>query len=91
VRAQRSHAPESARRVCIYAEIDMANRKTPSIGVLFAWLLVDEFLRRGPNDMSFLTVLAALGAVLLTDASAVAPVFSGIFMEKMVGLRGIDC
>lgn len=41
--------------------------------------------------MSFLTVLAALGAVLLTDASAVAPVFSGIFMEKMVGLRGIDC
>ncbi|AZG12413.1 GntP family permease [Cupriavidus pauculus] len=29
--------------------------------------------------------LAALGAVLLTDPSAVAPVFSGIFMEKMVG------
>ncbi|GCB06770.1 GntP family permease [Ralstonia sp. SET104] len=29
--------------------------------------------------------LAALGAVLLTDSSAVAPVFSGIFMEKMVG------
>lgn len=29
--------------------------------------------------------LAALGAVLLTDPSAVAPVFAGIFMEKMVG------
>ena len=29
--------------------------------------------------------LAALGAVLLTDPSAVAPVFTGIFMEKMVG------
>lgn len=29
--------------------------------------------------------LAGLGAVLLTDPSAVAPVFSGIFMEKMVG------
>jgi len=28
--------------------------------------------------------LAAMGAVLLTDPSAVAPVFSGIFMEKMV-------
>lgn len=28
--------------------------------------------------------LAALGAVLLTDPAAVAPVFSGIFMEKMV-------
>ncbi len=29
--------------------------------------------------------IAALGAVLLTDPSAVAPVFSGLFMEKMVG------
>ncbi|ABF07433.1 H+/gluconate symporter-like permease [Cupriavidus metallidurans] len=29
--------------------------------------------------------IAALGAVLLTDPSAVAPVFTGIFMEKMVG------
>ncbi len=29
--------------------------------------------------------IAALGAVLLTEPSAVAPVFSGIFMEKMVG------
>ncbi|WP_296000179.1 GntP family permease [Rugamonas sp.] len=29
--------------------------------------------------------IAALGAVLLTDPGAVAPVFSGIFMEKMVG------
>jgi H+/gluconate symporter-like permease len=29
--------------------------------------------------------LAALGAVLLTEPAAVAPVFSGIFMEKMVG------
>ncbi|HLD67680.1 MAG TPA: GntP family permease [Pseudomonas sp.] len=29
--------------------------------------------------------LAALGAVLLTDPSAVAPAFTGVFMEKMVG------
>jgi H+/gluconate symporter-like permease len=29
--------------------------------------------------------IAALGAVLLTDPSAVAPAFSGVFMEKMVG------
>jgi H+/gluconate symporter-like permease len=29
--------------------------------------------------------IAALGAVLLTDPTAVAPVFSGIFMDKMVG------
>jgi H+/gluconate symporter-like permease len=29
--------------------------------------------------------VAAMGAVLLTDPSAVAPLFSGLFMEKMVG------
>ena len=29
--------------------------------------------------------LAAMGAVLLTDPSAVAPAFSGVFMDKMVG------
>ena len=29
--------------------------------------------------------IAAMGAVLLTDPSAVAPAFTGIFMEKMVG------
>jgi H+/gluconate symporter-like permease len=29
--------------------------------------------------------IAAMGAVLLTDYSAVAPVFTGLFMDKMVG------
>jgi len=29
--------------------------------------------------------IAAMAAVLLTDATAVAPMFSGVFMEKMVG------
>jgi H+/gluconate symporter-like permease len=29
--------------------------------------------------------IAAMGAVLLTDHSAVAPVFTGLFMDKMVG------
>lgn len=29
--------------------------------------------------------IAALGAVLLTDPSAVAPAFTGVFMEKMIG------
>ena len=29
--------------------------------------------------------IAALGAVLLTDPGAVAPTFTGLFMEKMVG------
>ena len=35
--------------------------------------------------MAFLIVLAALGAVLLTEPSLVAPMFTGLFMEKMVG------
>ena len=29
--------------------------------------------------------IAALGAVLLTDPSAVPPIFTGLFMDKMVG------
>ncbi|USX21639.1 GntP family permease [Oxalobacteraceae bacterium OTU3REALA1] len=39
---------------------------------------------RGYSVILFAPV-AALGAVLLTDPGAVAPVFSGIFMDKMVG------
>ena len=39
---------------------------------------------RGYSVILFAPV-AALGAVLLTEPGAVAPVFSGIFMEKMVG------
>ena len=39
---------------------------------------------RGYSVILFAPV-AALGAVLLTDPGAVAPVFSGIFMEKLVG------
>ncbi|MBE7157708.1 MAG: GntP family permease, partial [Rhodospirillales bacterium] len=39
---------------------------------------------RGYSVILFAPV-AALGAVLLTDPAAVAPAFSGVFMEKMVG------
>ncbi|MFC0666850.1 GntP family permease [Azotobacter chroococcum] len=39
---------------------------------------------RGYSVILFAPV-AALGAVLLTDPGAVAPAFSGVFMEKMVG------
>lgn len=39
---------------------------------------------RGYSVILFAPV-AALGAVLLTEPAAVAPVFSGIFMDKMVG------
>ena len=39
---------------------------------------------RGYSVILFAPV-AALGAVLLTDPSLVAPMFSSVFMEKMVG------
>src|SRR6201993_2210164 len=39
---------------------------------------------RGFSVILFAPV-AALGAVLLTDPSAVAPIFTGLFMDKMVG------
>src|SRR5512132_488909 len=39
---------------------------------------------RGYSVILFAPV-AALGAVLLTDPSLVPPMFSGVFMEKMVG------
>ncbi|WP_430913385.1 GntP family permease [Methylobacterium sp. sgz302541] len=39
---------------------------------------------RGYSVILFAPV-AALGAVLVTDPGAVAPIFSGLFMEKMVG------
>ena len=39
---------------------------------------------RGYSVILFAPV-AAMGAVLLTDPSLVPPLFSGVFMEKMVG------
>jgi H+/gluconate symporter-like permease len=39
---------------------------------------------RGASVILFAPV-AALGAVLLTDPALVAPMFTGLFMEKMAG------
>ena len=39
---------------------------------------------RGHSVILFAPI-AAMGAVLLTDPSAVAPVFTGLFMERMAG------
>jgi len=62
-----------------------------SMEVLVSFLIVLAALAflmfaayRGYSVILFAPV-AALGAVLLTDPAQVAPVFSGIFMEKMVG------
>ncbi|MES2349756.1 MAG: GntP family permease [Pseudomonadota bacterium] len=52
--------------------------------VLAALIFLMLAAYRGYSVILFAPV-AALGAVLLTDPGAVAPVFSGIFMDKMVG------
>ncbi|GGC89766.1 GntP family permease [Undibacterium terreum] len=54
------------------------------IVVLAALVFLMLAAYRGYSVILFAPI-AALGAVLFTDPAAVAPVFSGIFMEKMVG------
>src|SRR5471030_3423408 len=54
------------------------------IVVLAALVFLMLAAYRGYSVILFAPI-AALGAVLLTNPGAVAPVFSGIFMEKMVG------
>jgi H+/gluconate symporter-like permease len=54
----------------------------PIVLAALAFLMFAAY--RGYSVILFAPI-AALGAVLLTDPAAVAPVFSGIFMEKMVG------
>ena len=52
-----------------------------ALGAL-AFLMIAAY--RGYSVILFAPI-AAMGAVLLTDPSAVAPVFTGVFMDKMVG------
>ena len=52
--------------------------------VLAALVFLMFVAYRGYSVILFAPV-AALGAVLLTDPSLVAPMFSGVFMDKMVG------
>ncbi|WP_168788657.1 GntP family permease [Paraburkholderia aromaticivorans] len=52
--------------------------------VLFSLAFLMLAAYRGYSVILFAPI-AALGAVFLTEPAAVAPVFSGIFMEKMVG------
>jgi H+/gluconate symporter-like permease len=69
-----------------------ARRAGPSLpGALMSFLIVLAALLflmfvayRGYSVILFAPV-AALGAVLLTDPSLVAPMFTGLFMDKMVG------
>src|SRR3974390_3172992 len=52
--------------------------------VLAALIFLMFVAYRGYSVILFAPI-AALGAVLLTDPGLVAPMFSGVFMEKMVG------
>ncbi len=52
--------------------------------VLLALCFLMYMAYRG-HSVILVAPIAALGAVLLTDPSLVAPMFSGLFMDKMVG------
>src|SRR5690606_29931983 len=54
------------------------------IVALAALILLMVAAYRGYSVILFAPI-AAMGAVLLTDPSAVAPAFTGLFMDKMVG------
>ncbi|AZU55204.1 GntP family permease [Ralstonia pseudosolanacearum] len=56
-----------------------------SVVVVLAALAFLMFAAYRGYSVILFAPLAALGAVLLTAPSAVAPVFAGIFMEKLVG------
>lgn len=53
--------------------------------IVLASLIFLMFVAYRGYSVILFAPIAALGAVLLTDPSLVAPVFSGVFMEKMVG------
>ena len=52
--------------------------------VLAALVFLMYVAYRGHSVILFAPI-AALGAVMLTDPSLVAPMFTGLFMDKMVG------
>src|SRR6185437_6693802 len=63
----------------------------PSFGDLMSFVIVLAalaflmFVAYRGYSVILLAPIAALAAVLLTEPAAVAPVFTGIFMDKMVG------
>jgi hypothetical protein len=63
---------------------DFAPCRSLFVIVLAALCFLMLVAYRGYSVILFAPV-AALGAVLLTDPSLVAPMFTGLFMDKMVG------
>src|SRR3974390_3943429 len=53
--------------------------------IVLASLIFLMFVAYRGYSVILFAPIAALGAVLLTDPSLVAPMFSSVFMEKMVG------
>src|SRR3546814_19694492 len=56
-----------------------------SFVIVLAALCFLMFVAYRGHSVILFAPLAALGAVLLTDPSLVAPMFTGLFMDKMVG------
>src|ERR1017187_6217352 len=56
-----------------------------SLLIVIAALCFLMFVAYRGHSVILFAPIAALGAVLLTDPSLVAPMFTGLFMDKMVG------
>src|SRR3546814_15623688 len=56
-----------------------------SFVIVLAALCFLMFVAYRGHSVILFAPIAALGAVLLTDPSLVAPMFTGLFMDKMVG------
>src|SRR5471030_994766 len=65
--------------------ITIQERHTMSVIIALAALALLMLAAYRGYSVILFAPIAALGAVLLTDPSAVAPAFTGVFMEKMVG------
>lgn len=56
-----------------------------SLPIVLASLCFLMFVAYRSYSVILFAPIAALGAVLLTDPNLVAPIFTGLFMDKMVG------
>src|SRR5690625_6226261 len=63
----------------------MTTGETMSLLIVLAALSFLMLAAYRGHSVILMALVAALGAVLLTDPALVAPMFTGLFMDKMVG------
>jgi H+/gluconate symporter-like permease len=69
----------------MHVELARAGDPLMSFLIVLAALSFLMFVAYRGHSVILFAPVAALGAVLLTDPSLVAPMFTGLFMDKMVG------